>query len=101
MKVYSLDKLPDYEVSGTELRIHWGAEEVIKNNMNEDIIHWVQNEALCNSTDNRGQIISKIINSIYDTGAELSAINDGGVKYENYQTFRLLAKSLADGWFAK
>lgn len=105
MKVYSGEELPAFQVSGHELRIHWDAAEVAAPSMddNEPATQWEQNEALCSVYDSRAQIIQKIINSVYDTGSEIALINNAATKpdeYSDYQEFRTLAKSLADGWAA-
>lgn len=101
MKTYSDEQLPTYQVSGQLLLIHWDAKQVSAPSMGEPRMQWEQNEATCNSANDRGQIISAIIGSVYDYNAEFSAINDGGEKYAAYQAFRTQAKALADGWFAE
>lgn len=99
MKVYSSEQLPAYQVSGQELRIHWDAQEVPAPSMDDEPrAQWEQNEALCNVSDSYGQLVAKIIGSVYDHNAEFAAINDGGEKYEAYQAFRTQAKTLAQGW---
>jgi hypothetical protein len=98
MKVFSNTQLPIYQVSGQELRIHWDAQEVSIPGIGELKIQWEQNEALCQTSDNYGQLVAKIIGSVYDYNAEFAAINDGGDKYIAYQSFRLQAKALAHGW---
>jgi len=102
MKVYSSEQLPVYQVSGQELRIHWDAQEVSTSGMDDEPrTQWEQNEALCNVSDSYGQLVAKIIGSVYDYNAEFAAINDGGEKYAAYQAFRAQAKQLADGWLNK
>ena len=99
MKVYSSEQLPVYQVSGQELRIHWDAQEVSTSGMEDTPrTQWEQNEALCNVSDSYGQLVAKIIGSVYDYNAEFAAINDGGEKYAAYQAFRAQAKQLANGW---
>lgn len=99
MKVYSSEQLPTYQVSGQELRIHWDAQEVPAPSMDDEPrTQWEQNEALCNVSDSYGQLVSKIIGSVYDYNAEFAVINDGGERYEAYQAFRIQAKALAQGW---
>jgi len=100
MKTYSDEQLPTYQVSGQLLLIHWNAQQVSAPSMGEPRMQWEQNEAVCNLADDRGQIISAIIGSVYSYNAEFAAINDGGDKYAVYQEFRTQAKVLADGWFA-
>jgi len=102
MKVYSSEQLPVYQVSGQELRIHWDAQEVSTSGIDDEPrTQWEQNEALCNVSDSYGQLVAKIIGSVYDYNAEFAAINDGGEKYAAYQAFRAQAKQLADGWLNK
>jgi len=98
MKTYSSEQLPTYQVSGQELRIHWDAKEVPAPGMDELSTQWEQEEALCNVFDNYGQLVAKIIGSVYDYTAEFAAINEGGEKYAAYQAFRAQAKALAQGW---
>ena len=102
MKVYSSEQLPVYQVSGQELRIHWDAQEVPAPSMDDEPrTQWEQNEALCHVADGYGQLVAKIIGSVYDYNAEFAAINDGGEKYATYQAFRVQAKALAKGWINK
>jgi cobalamin-dependent methionine synthase I len=101
-KVYSQTELPVYQVSGDDLRIHWNSTQVTKTGINgETITQWEANEALCSVFDNRHLLIEKIIGSVYTPGAEIATINNQTAKpdeYEEYQEFRALAKTLADGW---
>jgi len=98
MRVNSNDKLPEYQVIGPTLRIHWNYEEVPET---EDTpAGWSCDEAVVPKTASRSQIIEAIIATKYPTtGAELAAINNGDEDYEIYQAFRTVAKSLADRWF--
>ena len=98
MRVNSDTKLPEYQVIGSTLRIHWDYEEVPAT---EDTpAGWSCDEAVVPKTASRDKIIEAIIATKYPTfGSELAAINNGGAEYEDYQAFRALAKSLADGWF--
>lgn len=98
MKVYSDEQLPTYQVVGQTLLVHWDGEQVPAPSMVELRMQWEQNEAVCTISDTRGQLISKIIGSVYDHNSEFAAINDGGEKYTTYQAFRTQAKTLADGW---
>jgi hypothetical protein len=99
MKVYSSEQLPTYQVSGQELRIHWDRQEVPAPSMDDEPrTQWEQEEALCGVHDSYGQLVAKIIGSVYDYNAEFAAINDGGEKYETYQALRVKAKELAKGW---
>lgn len=102
MKVQSNEKLPVYQVLGQTLRIHWDQSEQTVQDMdgNEETI-FVSQEAVCQKQDSRNTLIEKIIASVYTTGAELAAINNGGEDYQAYQDFRQLAKDLADGWIAQ
>lgn len=102
MKVYSLTELPTYDVSGDDLRIRWDSHQITKQDINgQDIIQYEANEALCSIFDNRNHLIEKIIGSVYSPSAEIATINNQTTKpdeYQAYQNFRILAKSLADGW---
>lgn len=99
MKVYSQDKLPIYQVIGNTLRVHWDftTEQSVSEFTSPTTVH-VCNEAVCHILDDRATLIEKIIGSKYTTGAEIAAINNGGDDYKEYQTFRKLAKQLADDW---
>ena len=98
MKVYSDTQLPTYQVIGQSLLIHWDAQQVSAQSIGEPRQQWEQNEAACHVADSYGQLVAKIIGSMYDYNAEFAAINDGGEKYQAYQAFRTQAKSLANGW---
>jgi hypothetical protein len=102
MKVYSQEQLPKFQVSGSELRVHWGAKQVPVSSIDGDQgLQWEQNEALCNVNETRSDMIEKIIASVYTTGAELAAINNGGEQYAAYQAFRAQVKVLVNEWFQK
>jgi hypothetical protein len=93
MKTKAGYEFETYEVSGSELRIHWDIQEV------ED--GWEAQEALCNRYDTRNVLIEKIIGAVYSPSAEIATINNKDNKpeqYAEYQAFRTLAKALADGW---
>jgi hypothetical protein len=91
MKTYSGEQLPKFQVSGTELRIHWDAKEVESPNGTQ----WEQEEAVCHVQDPYGTLVAKIIGAVYDHNAEFAAINDGGEQKDDYMAFRLVAKQLA------
>lgn len=95
MRVHSNEKLPEYQVIGPTLRIHWDYKEV---SATEDVpAGWSCEEVAISKTASRDQIIEAIIASKYPTlGSELAAINNGGQEYDDYQAFRALAKNLAD-----
>jgi hypothetical protein len=104
MKVYSGEQPQAYEVSGQELRIHWGIQEITKEGMDGPETQWEANEALCNKSDSRPVLIEKIIGSVYSVGAEIATINNSESDpeaYAEYQAFRTQAKALADGWLNK
>jgi predicted Mrr-cat superfamily restriction endonuclease len=102
MKYYSDTKPETYVTSGNDLRIYWNIKQVnVPGFADEQRTQWEANEAVCSVFDNRSQIIEKIIGSLYDTGEEIAFINNKESKpeeYAMYQEFRLLAKSLANGW---
>ena len=105
MKTYSDVEPQVFDVSGSELRIHWGIQQVeIPGADGETKIVWECNEALCNTYDDRSLLIEKIIGAVYSPSAEIATINnqqDKPESYAEYQAFRLRAKALADGWLAQ
>lgn len=97
MRVNSKDKLPEYQVIGKKLRIHWDFIEIPETE-NKDA-GWECKEAVCSVDASRAEIIESIIRTKYSTyGAELAAIQNGGVDAEEHQAFRIFAKSLANGY---
>jgi hypothetical protein len=100
MKTYSNEMPKVYFASGSELRIRWNIEQF----ETEEGTQWVADEALCGVRDDRANLISKIIRSLYTVDAELATINnqtDKPDEYATYQAFRAQAKALADGWINK
>lgn len=103
MKSFSSTEPLVFDISGNELRIHWNIEKIEKiSELDSEITYtWVANEAVCNTFDDRDTIISKIIASCYPLTSEIAIINNKENKpseYDIYQSFRILAKSLADTW---
>jgi len=92
MKTYSKEKLEDYQVLGKILLIHWDHKETPATEETES--GWGCEEVKVNVSDSRSTMIEKVMFSKYSTGAELAAINNGGVDKEEYLTFRVLAKKL-------
>jgi hypothetical protein len=94
-----------YQVTANELRIHWNiVKKTISTMGGETRDQWECDEAACLTTDNRNTIISKIIRSKYSVDEEFATINnkeDKPEEYDDYQAFRMEAKSLADGWLNK
>jgi hypothetical protein len=101
MKIQAGYEPQTYEVSGTELRIHWNIEQKILEDIDGTTkTFWEANEALCDRNDNRNQMIEKIIGSVYSIPEEFATINNRDTKpdeYAAYQALRAQAKSLADG----
>lgn len=105
MKVFSDTQPQTYQVIGSNLLIHWDAQEVAAPSIgDEQKMQWSAEEAVVASSANRAQIIEAIIASKYSTGAEIAAINNQTADpdaYSAYQSFRAQAKQLADGWLNK
>lgn len=105
MKVYADIEPRVYEISGSELRIHWDIQQIEIPDMDGDTkIVWECNEALCNIYDDRSSLIEKIIGVVYSPSAEIATINnqiDDPEAYAKYQSFRTQVKQLADGWLSK
>jgi CRISPR/Cas system endoribonuclease Cas6 (RAMP superfamily) len=99
MRVESQEKLPQYQVIGKTLRIHWEYTSVDAT-LDKDFT-WSMQEAVVTLPTSRSKIIEAIIGSNYSISQELAAINNGGYDYEKYQSFRSFAKSLADGYLDK
>jgi len=99
MRVSSKDKLPEYQVIGKKLRIHWDFKEIPATDDRDG--GWECEEAVCSVSASRSEIIEAIIRTKYSTyGAELAAIQNGGVDAEEHQAFRAFAKFLADNYEA-
>ena len=95
MHVNSTHKLPEYQVIGPKLRIHWDYQEIPETD--DTPAGWSCKEAVVPKTASRSQIIEAIIRTQYPTpGAEFAAINNGGEEYEAYQALRETAKNLAN-----
>jgi len=94
MKVISKNKLDVYQIIGKKLRIHWDFIEIPATEEIESC--WECKEAVIDKNSNRNQIIESIIRSEYSISDEFALINNGGDEYNKYQTFRILAKQLAD-----
>ena len=102
MLTISDNELPVYQVLGTTLRINHSPAIVEKIDMTETTkTEYHYTTALCSITSDRNSRIEAIIASVYTSSAEIAAINNRDSKpllYEAYQEFRLLAKTLVDGW---
>lgn len=97
MRVNSNDKLPEYQVIGSKLRIHWDYQEVLAT---EDTpAGWSCKEAVVQTVAPRSEIIEAIIAVSYPTpGSEFAAIINGGDDAAAHEAVRQHAKALADGW---
>lgn len=102
MQVSSTDKLPDYQIIGNKLRIHWNHEQVTKHVDGETQTYWQCDEAVCAVTSSRDQIIEAVIRTQYPNyGAEIAAVQNGGEDNEKHQQMRALAKQLADEYLSQ
>jgi len=92
MRVSSTEKLPDYQILGPTLRIHWNHEEVTDDEGNTT---WNCQEVAVPKTAPRSQIIEAVMADKYPTaGAEIAALLDDST---GHAARRRLAKRLADG----
>jgi hypothetical protein len=103
MLTISDNELPVYQVLGTTLRINHSPAIVEKIDMMTEATktEYHYTTAVCFITSDRSTRIEAIIASVYVPSAEIATINNKDSKpllYEAYQEFRLLAKTLADGW---
>ena len=94
MQVTSKDKLEVYQIIGNKLRIHWDFIEIPATEETE--AHWKCKEAVVRKQANKNEIVEAIIRSQYSISNEFALINNGGNEYSEYQTFRTLAKQLAN-----
>jgi hypothetical protein len=101
MKTTSYTQLPTYEVSGSYLNIYWN-EEAHPPREDETEPYWSYDFCQARTIDSRSALIEKIIATQYPTyGSEVAAIRNGGEAAEKHEALRVLAKELADGWFAR
>lgn len=95
MRVNSRDKLPEYQILGNVLRIHFDYIEVPETEDRD--AGWTCEEAVTSKFAGRAEIIEAIIKTKYPTyGSELAAISNGGDDALAHETMRSLAKVLAD-----
>jgi hypothetical protein len=104
MKTFSGREFQTYEVSGTDVRVHWDIQETQREDLEGvSTTQWEAEEAVCGVSDSRSELIEKIIAAKYTVQKELATINNKDVdpeSYQAYQAFRAEAKALADGWIA-
>lgn len=89
MKVYSGEdfKLPEYQVSGHEVRIHWDAQLIEFDDMDgTPRKQWLQYEALCHVDDSYEQLFAKIMHA----SKVMPEADQAG--------FETRAAQLANGW---
>ena len=98
MRVESTGKLPQYQVIGKKLRIHWDEQETSRDMDGEIQKGWSYEEACVPVNASRSAIIEAIMATKYPTpGAEFAALQNGPEKAAEHQAMRELAKSLAAG----
>lgn len=98
MKVTSYTQLSTYEVAGNNLAIYWN-EQIHEPKQDETESYWTYDYCQACASDNRGALIEKIIATKYPTyGTEVAALSNGGDSLAEHQSFRVQAKTLADGW---
>ena len=106
MKTVSNNELETYQILGRTLRInhsHVAVENTDTMTAKVRIEHTYYT-AICDVTDDRNTIIEAIMFSKYTPSQEFATINNMNSKpeaYASYQDFRVLAKSLADGYSYK
>lgn len=101
MKSESVEKQNDFFVLGNRLFVNFRHKEKTRTDENEnEITSWVCDQVVLPKDASRAEMIEAIIKNDYHSyGAELSAINAGGDKYNKYLAHRDLAKSIADIYF--
>ena len=100
MKTCTDNILPTYQTLGTVLRINFNEKILTRQDMvGVESIYYEYDTAILSVPANRGQIIEGIIACKYSYAEEISTINNQiskPEKYQEYQDFRILAKTLAD-----
>jgi tRNA isopentenyl-2-thiomethyl-A-37 hydroxylase MiaE len=103
MITISDDELPLYQVLGTTLRINHSHSVVDRIDTMTELTKTEQHyiTAICDITADRNTKIEAVMASVYSPSAEIATINNKESEpelYADYQAFRILAKTLADGW---
>lgn len=97
--------LPTYQSFGEKLHINFNEQQITINTLEgSEKTSYQYTTAVSLCAANRDKLISDIINSKYSTGAEFAVINNKDEKpeaYAEYQSFRTVAKQLADGWLVQ
>jgi len=88
---------------GRKLKINFDHEtRNIEDIEGEVTLSHIYTTAYVDKLADRDTIIEAIMQTKYPTyGAELAAIQNGGVDASDHQEMRALAKQLADGWIAQ
>lgn len=96
----SKEKQDDFVVIGNKLYINYNHEQRTREEDGEVHTYWVCDQVKLKKMPSKDEIIEGIIKNNYPTyGAELSAINTGGSKYNKYLEHRALAYTIADNYF--
>ena len=100
MKTCTDNILPTYQTLGTVLRINFNEKILTRQDkVGVESIYYEYDTAILDVPANRGKIIEAIIACKYSYAEEISIINNQVAKpdkYQEYQEFRALAKTLAD-----
>ena len=98
MRVESTGKLPQYQVIGKKLRIHWDEQEVTRETDEGVETLFSYEEACVPVQASRSTVIEAIMATKYPTpGAEFAALQNGPETVAEHQAMRELAKELAAG----
>jgi hypothetical protein len=98
MQTISTEKLPEIETRGGMTRLNFDAKEVTKEGMNGPETYWECTTAVIPVGAQRDAVIQAIIGSKFSLADEIALINNQAAKpdeYNDYQAFRVKAKSLA------
>lgn len=100
MKTHSPIKLETYQLFGRNLRINFDEVEELREDMEEGPeTSYVYHTACVDKLADRDTIVEAVMQAVYPTiGSELAAIRNGGAEADEHESYRVLAKQLADGW---
>ena len=96
MRTQSKEEMPRFEPSGSRVTLFWDHKIIERQTMDGEL-ELYHGYAYCVSpvATSYQALVSAIIRSQYSADQELAAINNGGKEHDDYQSMRMLAKSLA------
>lgn len=99
MKTHASEALPEIEILGTTLRIHFNRVDTVRYMNGESYTDICYDTAVGNTCMSRSELINCVIQTAYSTSDEIALLNNQltkPVEFDAYQSYRLAAKKLAD-----